>query len=404
MLDIINKREYFEWLNKSLADHKNVSLKGIQDGWILSILSGRQELKVAEIGGGKSRVLQVLSKENECWNIDKLEGAGNGPTDVPDIPGVKLVRAYMGENDTSIPDNHFDVVFSISVVEHVPNVALEAFFSDCCRILKPGGIMLHAIDLYISDERTQRVHVIDIYRKVIDAQDFEWLSPPTVDGQATFRCSYASNSDVTLNRWNRVAPALKSVREVSQSVSLKMFAFKKMSTGEAEVNSFLSDAEIRNLRQPSSNATLATPQTKSNISSSSRQIPRQTTPANVPKASSQDTSQNRQVSQSRFIAVRKVLAYYSRWPVVIAILAIVLNTLAFTAEEPYQWFFATGGTTLLLLLVGHAASKASYVAVELEQVKTENQQAIVALRRRVKRLANKRQQKAHGQQKRNSWG
>jgi hypothetical protein len=40
----------------------------------------------------------------------------------------------------------------VSVVEHVPTQGLESFFQDGLRILKRGGLWLHAIDIYITDE------------------------------------------------------------------------------------------------------------------------------------------------------------------------------------------------------------------------------------------------------------
>ncbi len=51
--------------------------------------------------------------------------------------------------------------------------------------------------------------------------------------------------------------------------------------------------------------------------------------------------------------------YYSRWPLAVAVLAIGLNTAA-VFDTPYRVAFSGGGTTLMLFLVGHAASKADY--------------------------------------------
>ena len=233
MLDFINKQEYFEWLDQKIANPKNTTLKGIQDSWILSLLQGMENVRIAEIGGGRSRVLSSLAQKNECWNIDKMEGAGNGPTQVIEVPGTQLIRSYMGEFSSDIPSNYFDVVFSISVVEHVSKRKLEAFFLDCHRILKPGAIMLHAIDLYVFDELHEKVQIVDVYRQCIESYDFSWLLPPVIDSRATFRCSYASNSDSTMNAWNQSVPSLAPIRKISQSVSIKMFTFKKSDGSQA---------------------------------------------------------------------------------------------------------------------------------------------------------------------------
>lgn len=72
MFDVITKKEYFEWYENKIADSSNHSLKGIQDAFILSNLPCKVGMKLAEIGGGNSRVLEKLKDKNECWNIDKF--------------------------------------------------------------------------------------------------------------------------------------------------------------------------------------------------------------------------------------------------------------------------------------------------------------------------------------------
>lgn len=262
MFDIIRKDEYFDWTDPKVGQSRSYSLvpshyslKGIQDAWILSLLQHKRDLKMAEVGGGKSRVLEMLSQHNECWNIDKFEGLGAGPLEIPELPGVKIVRAYLGDFDAEIPDNYFDIVFSISVIEHVPKEQLDACFADCCRILKPGGLLLHAIDLYISDAPSALTETIDLYRVAIETQDFEWLTPPAIDNFTTFRCDYASNSDLTMSQWNHIAPSLKNVRKTHQSVSIKLLAIK---TGDRPLTEKLLAEEPESL--PSAPTPIATPQ------------------------------------------------------------------------------------------------------------------------------------------------
>lgn len=105
MLDVIRKREVFAWLENGVGDLGNHSIKGIQDAFILSLLSDRSGLKIAEIGGGHSRVLQQLKKKNACWNIDRIEGVGCDPTDPKEDPDIKLVREYIGDFSTNVPTN-----------------------------------------------------------------------------------------------------------------------------------------------------------------------------------------------------------------------------------------------------------------------------------------------------------
>lgn len=99
---------------------------------------------------------------------------------------------------------------------------------------------------------------------------------------------------------------------------------------------------------------------------------------------------------------QKITGYYTRGPAGVAALAVALNVTAFFVDKPYQLGFAAGGTALLLFLVGHAASKANDGLTELRQLKVEQQQSILTLRRRMKQLATRQQKKIARQKKRRS--
>jgi ubiquinone/menaquinone biosynthesis C-methylase UbiE len=226
MYDIINKTDYFSGFESGLADKRDHSLKGIQDTWILSILNEKSNLKIAEIGGGESRVAVRLVSQNEVWNIDKLEGIGQGPKAIKGTENVKLVRSYIGDFDRDIPDNYFDAVFSISVIEHIADDMLLPFFQDCQRILKDSGTMAHAIDIYLRSQPRNNARIIK-YRQIVESLNFKWFAPPELNAKTKFQTTHASNSDLMMANWNRLAPKLKSVRSQAQCVSIKMIATKE---------------------------------------------------------------------------------------------------------------------------------------------------------------------------------
>lgn len=220
MYDFIRKSDFFSWMTAGHFCDQKPRLKSIQYAYILSLLDQKEGLRIAEIGGGNSRVLNVLKGSNECWNIDKFQGMGNGPIGLDHAPGIKTIEAYLGDFDRSIPTGYFDVVFSISVVEHVSS--LNSFFRDIERILKPGGTTFHAIDLYLGNEPVPTQY----WRKYFDIVESSCLhltpiSPLEVSDPIQFQTSMVSDPDINMWKRNALAPQLTAKRENDQCVSLR---------------------------------------------------------------------------------------------------------------------------------------------------------------------------------------
>jgi SAM-dependent methyltransferase len=224
MLDFITKADYFDWID-TLPVPRRGNIKDAQDGFVLSLLSGAKGQKVLEMGGGDSRVLRLLAADNECWNVEKFQGVDGGPGKEVVIPGVRNVHAFMGEFSAELPDAYFDVALSISVVEHIPDEAVLRAFSDIARVLKPGGIAAHAIDIYlVTGEHPHQAQVerrIALYRSIAETCGLRLRGPAVVPGSPRFDSAYATNSDLAMYYWNSVAPSLRSLREVAQACSLK---------------------------------------------------------------------------------------------------------------------------------------------------------------------------------------
>jgi len=149
--ELFKENKFDEELFKMVVDPGDCDLKIYQDLLVFSFLKSNVGAgsKLLDLGGGDSRILNYFKDEMECWNIDKLEGVGNGPTDV-ETSGIRLIYDYMGNFNKELPDEYFDLVFSISTLEHVPADDIENYsniLKDINRVLKPGGISLHCIDV-----------------------------------------------------------------------------------------------------------------------------------------------------------------------------------------------------------------------------------------------------------------
>lgn len=149
--------QFFDGIDAELfGEKKNIresQLKVYQDLLVLRFIRDNVApgSRILDVGGGISRILSHLSKTYECWNIDKLEGVGNGPRAVKEPP-YRLVRDYMGNFNPELPDGYFDLVFSISALEHVPQndtAVFDNIIKDIDRVLKPGGLSLHLFDIIL---------------------------------------------------------------------------------------------------------------------------------------------------------------------------------------------------------------------------------------------------------------
>lgn len=112
---------YPEKLAKRLCD-----LHGIRPG-----------AKLLEVGAGRPDVLKGFKNQRLGVFGCDISKASKEACEVEGIP-FKLVNFV--KNKLPYKDNSFDVVYSKSVIEHMPDALY--FVSECKRVLKPGGIFL----------------------------------------------------------------------------------------------------------------------------------------------------------------------------------------------------------------------------------------------------------------------
>jgi hypothetical protein len=134
-------------------------IKGFDYPWLLTSYDWRAGVKVLDVGPAYSPMPLYLQEKYGCevWAADdfgmtvddEFWKRGNSPKEyIAQHPQIKYVLERLGEPEkSSLPIGYFDIVYSLSVLEHVPARFMPAVWRHMDMLLKPGGEMLHGIDL-----------------------------------------------------------------------------------------------------------------------------------------------------------------------------------------------------------------------------------------------------------------
>ena len=121
-----------------------------------------------------ARAAALPQKEVEARRLDLVVALQRGASIEEATHGVVDYRAPADATATKLPDDCVDVVFSNSVLEHLPPDVLEACFTEARRILRPGGISVHSVncgDHYAYAD--PRIHQLN-YLQYSEAQWRRW--------------------------------------------------------------------------------------------------------------------------------------------------------------------------------------------------------------------------------------
>jgi SAM-dependent methyltransferase len=158
-----------------LVEHAR-SARVLDTGSKLPRLPGNgRDFNVLELGPGDSLFTAVIAQAlgaSRCWLVDAgpfagkdmngyvalfsfLRQSGFPLATVPDIKTIDdLLRVFNAEYLTdgvhslsALPDASIDFCFSNAVLEHVPKGDFQQMAHELLRVLKPGGVCLHRVDL-----------------------------------------------------------------------------------------------------------------------------------------------------------------------------------------------------------------------------------------------------------------
>ena len=147
------------------AFQSNNSTRAFEYPWAYSRIAPYRGMRVVDVGGSNAGLQFVLASEGvEVTNVDpgeESEGLG-WPVDDTSVErlnrvfgtDVKLINSTL--QDAGLPADHFDVVYSISTIEHIPAMEISPLMSEIRRILRPGGRAVMTVDLFFDIEPFSR--------------------------------------------------------------------------------------------------------------------------------------------------------------------------------------------------------------------------------------------------------
>lgn len=120
------------WLPEQTAAHlETIRLHEIER--VITLLGQSDNKKLLEIGGGTGWQAKFLSQRG--FEVESIDVTSNETKVWP-------VRVYDGFH-IPFDDNHFDLVFSSNVLEHIPHIV--DFQKEIQRVLKRDGMALHLV-------------------------------------------------------------------------------------------------------------------------------------------------------------------------------------------------------------------------------------------------------------------
>jgi Methyltransferase domain. len=159
----------------------DLGIKGFDYPWLLTSHDWKEGDKVLDVGPAYSLLPGYIQKKFGCemWAADDFGSTvgdefwkrRSSPQEhIEKYPEVKYVLERIGDPaKSSLPAGYFNVVYSLSVLEHVPPQVMPAVWRHMDSLLKPGGEMFHAVDLLFPSNGGLRKLFISLL--------FDWLHP-----------------------------------------------------------------------------------------------------------------------------------------------------------------------------------------------------------------------------------
>ena len=140
---------HFCYCEPSSLDSLTWRLKEMGRLFCIDLMQQLEPGKALEVGAGGSTYFdEAIGQTWESWMIDKPGFYSKEQYELwlKNRKNTKSVEGFMGEFLEELKPEFFNLVYSVSVLEHAPLGDLDLIYADMYRVLKPGGFMVHSID------------------------------------------------------------------------------------------------------------------------------------------------------------------------------------------------------------------------------------------------------------------
>ena len=123
--------------------------------FVARTLAGLAPSRILDAGAGVTFLPLFLSRLGHC--VDCLDSDGGYPARMGAVLGqlgeTHRVRYFEGDlaGSFELSGSPYDVVLSVSVIEHLDPQVRERAVQGLCRLLRPGGLLILTLDVSLSD-------------------------------------------------------------------------------------------------------------------------------------------------------------------------------------------------------------------------------------------------------------